>query len=395
MSENQLYDAALAGNTTLLGALLQQDPFLLERVSYNCPDKTPLHVATIKAHSTFVAEVLDRAPHLARQLDAGKSSPLHIAAADGHVEIVRRLLLAAPGMCLSRDGQFRNPAHLAAMNGHVAVLSELAEKFPAAVREKDGNGNTVLHIGVDARQVEVVEYLARISDVNLHAKNTEGLTPVAMLDQCIPRDATSSRIKNILTSKLHDSGYAKNQPVKWLTKKRDAIMVVAILIATMAFQVGVNPPGGVWQDDSGPDSNGLYPHRAGEAIIAHNHPKSFKAFMRVNTIAFIASLSTILLLISGLPFRRRLFMWVLMVIMWLTITSTAATYAIAIAVVTPGKDRKSFNHVTEIALVVWCSVMLILFVGNTVRLVDRWLQKRGVVLWRPKMPKNLSEVSHV
>uniref|UniRef100_A0A803LBL8 PGG domain-containing protein n=1 Tax=Chenopodium quinoa TaxID=63459 RepID=A0A803LBL8_CHEQI len=34
----------------------------------------------------------------------------------------------------------------------------------------------------------------------------------------------------------------------WLEEQRTSLMVVASLIATMAFQVGINPPGGVWQD---------------------------------------------------------------------------------------------------------------------------------------------------
>ncbi|KAG6437395.1 hypothetical protein SASPL_102310 [Salvia splendens] len=54
-------------------------------------------------------------------------------------------------------------------------------------------------------------------------------------------------------------------PEDWLTKKRDSVMVVAVLIATMAFQAAVSPTGGVWQDNSSG-------HRAGEAVMAYKNP---------------------------------------------------------------------------------------------------------------------------
>ena len=36
---------------------------------------------------------------------------------------------------------------------------------------------------------------------------------------------------------------------EWTMKKRDALMVAATLIAGMAFQAAVNPPGGVWGEE--------------------------------------------------------------------------------------------------------------------------------------------------
>ncbi|GFZ15564.1 hypothetical protein Acr_24g0017540 [Actinidia rufa] len=161
---------------------------------------------------------------------------------------------------------------------------------------------------------------------------------------------------------------------EWLAKKRDALMVVASLLASMAFQAGVNPPGGVWQDNL---TDGSAPHRAGEAVVAYNYPQTYKYYLRANTISFVASLSTLLLLISGLPFKRKTFMWILMAIMWLSITSMAFTYSYSIVAVTPKRDRESLRHTMFVAVPVWCGVMGLLLLGHTMRLAGRWLKREG------------------
>ncbi|KAL0323726.1 UNVERIFIED_CONTAM: hypothetical protein Scaly_2339700 [Sesamum calycinum] len=400
VAEKRLYDAAARGDTRSLQELLEQDPLLLDR--------------------------------LAEELDLQQYSALHIASAKGYVEIARKLLSAAPDMCLFRDCQGRNPLHLAAMKGHVQVLAELIRKVPLAAGEKldrglsllhlcvkycqlealkmlvpsmnellnskDDRGDTILHMAVRDKQIEIIQYLVGSTSIDINAKNSDGQTVIDILEQN-PTDATNLEIRRILRPRLCNSSTTKiQQPEKWLTKKRDAIMVVAILIATMAFQAGVTPAGGVWQEDLIQDSNGnpvTYPHWAGEAIMARNHPKYYKSFMRANTVAFVSSLSTILLLISGLPFRRKLFLWILMIIMWLTITSIAVTYAISALVVTPKKNKKSLSHDIEISVTVWCCVMGILLVGNTVRLIDRWLKNKGIIVWRPRRFRNPSEINQV
>ncbi|KAL2545079.1 Ankyrin repeat-containing protein ITN1 [Forsythia ovata] len=425
MAEKRLYDAAATGNVKSLLDLLQEDPLTLYRASFTCSNKSPLHVATILQHTAFVQEIVKRNPLLAEELESQKSSPLHIASGKGFVEIVKALLSAAPDMCLVRDCHGRNPLHLAAINGQSEVLNELIQKRPLAAREKadrgqtvlhlclkhnqlqvmkiimrvindyefvngkDDDGDSILHLAVRDKQLETIQYLMESTVIDENAKNANGYTALDILE-LTPRDLRDANylaIKHSLQTKARNIMNPQTQPIKWLAKKRDAIMVVAILIATTAFQAGVTPPGGVWQDNAKDNS-----HKAGEAVMAHIHPKAYKNFIRANTIAFVSSLSTILLLISGLPFRRRLLMWSLMVIMWLTVTSTAVTYALSIVVVTPIKDRTSLSHVIEIGLIVWCSVMAILLVGNTVRLIDRWLKNQGIKVWRPRRFRDLVEV---
>lgn len=242
--------------------------------------------------------------------------------------------------------------------------------------------------------MQIIEYLAETGKINMNAKNSEGQTVLDILDES-SNDATNSDIRKIIQPTLWKSKGPRTQPVKWLTKKRDSIMVVAILIATMAFQAAVSPPGGLWQDNLTVDSQGNSvpdPHHAGESVMSYTHPKYFRNFIRVNTVAFVSSLSIILLLISGLPFKRRFFMWFLMVTMWLTVTSIAVTYGVAILVTTPEKYKQSLSHVVETAITVWCCVMGILLLGNTFRLIDKWLRRKGVVIRPLAIFRNSAEV---
>nr|DAD21032.1 TPA_asm: hypothetical protein HUJ06_022495 [Nelumbo nucifera] len=156
----------------------------------------------------------------------------------------------------------------------------------------------------------------------------------------------------------------------WMEKKRETLMVVAVLIATMAFQVAVNPPGGVWQDDSPGDplTNPSW-HKAGKAILAYKNGTNFRRLFRFNTTGFVASLSIILLLVSGLPWRNRPFMWILMVALWVAITSMAFTYLFSLLALTPKHVLRKMDNQLSVAIAAWSIVMTLLLLGHTVRLI--------------------------
>ncbi|KAG6749275.1 hypothetical protein POTOM_046318 [Populus tomentosa] len=59
---------------------------------------------------------------------------------------------------------------------------------------------------------------------------------------------------------------------------RNVMLVGAALIATVTFQAGITPPGGVWQSD---DNQG---HRAGHAVYS-DQKVPFQIFLMFNTIA--------------------------------------------------------------------------------------------------------------
>ncbi|KAK3438789.1 hypothetical protein EUGRSUZ_C03603 [Eucalyptus grandis] len=89
-------------------------------------------------------------------------------------------------------------------------------------------------------------------------------------------------------------------------------MVVASLLAAVAFQAATMLPRGVWQDDYKVDANGnpvKEPYMAGTSIMAHIQRIAYGQFMIFNPLAFLSSLSIILLLLSRLPIKRRRCMW--------------------------------------------------------------------------------------
>ncbi|KAI6702800.1 hypothetical protein NL676_011936 [Syzygium grande] len=108
---------------------------------------------------------------------------------------------------------------------------------------------------------------------------------------------------------------------------RNILLIIATLIAAVTFQSGVNPPGGIWQDnDDG--------HKAGRAIYASDQI-AFYVFLVSNTFA----LSTSLLVIVCLTYRFPLHFEI-----WVATASMMVTYASAIFAVTP-HDSVRFRYV--------------------------------------------------
>lgn len=405
--EQRLCEAAIDGNVESLDEIIGADKLILDKVVVGCINPNPLHVATTLGCTQFVQHLLHLKPELVEVLDSRYRSALHLATTKGHFDIVQALVRVREGrqMCLARDRDSKNPLHIAAMEGHGRILEELVGAIPHAARvrldsgetilhlcvkhqqlnnlslllhripdpefvnAKDNDGNTILHLAVSGQQFEIVKHVLQNTKIDVNATNACGHTAMDILFPA-QKGADSEGLHVNIEDFLRNSNAKRAKDLvqgEWISKKRESLMIVASLMATMAFQAGVSPPGGVWQDNS----NG---HRAGEAIMAGKYVKSYPYFLRANTIGLVSSLSIILLLISGLPFRKRLFMLALVMIMWLTISSMAFTYAFSIVVVTPKENRKLSTIV--VAVIVWCSVMALLLLGHTVQLIIKMLGER-------------------
>jgi len=44
--------------------------------------------------------------------------------------------------------------------------------------------------------------------------------------------------------------FTRYQKGNWIEEMRGSLMIVATVIASLTFQIAINPPGGVWQQDT-------------------------------------------------------------------------------------------------------------------------------------------------
>ncbi|XP_058750261.1 uncharacterized protein LOC131623277 [Vicia villosa] len=144
---------------------------------------------------------------------------------------------------------------------------------------------------------------------------------------------------------------------EWLDQMRGNLCLTATIIATMTFQMALNPPGGVRpvkdDGDKNPDviacssviayydngteiTNPLLQLCPGEAVLGFIFPDDYFKFLYWNTICFVASLSVLLMLVCGFRLNHRFPMWLLSIGMCLTLTSLVKTYLTALSMVTPG-----------------------------------------------------------
>ncbi|XP_074293924.1 uncharacterized protein LOC141621126 [Silene latifolia] len=420
LQAQKLYEVALEGDVQSLLNLLQEDPLILDR--YNIVEnsgqftQSPLHVAVSLGHLEFTKEILCRKPELTEELDQIRRwSPLHVASGKGYLEIVKALTSVNRNMCLAPDIDGYNPVHVAAVRGHVHVIDDLLKVVPQAARERikdcssvlhlcvkhcqvdalvflinvvddvellnfrDADGNTVLHLAVANKNTQMVKFLLKNKKMEKNAINKNGMTAMDIHIQSkkgINDSEIRVPLKRAKALKAKAALKPRNKNKTWLENQRSALMVVASLIATMAFQVGISPPGGVWQDNDG--------HNAGNSVMADVVKDDYDQLLIYNTAGLISSLSVILLLISGLPFRR-LFVAILMITMWIAVTATTLSYIVSVNYLAGNRELltlSSKNHRPVLyslgaGIGVWLILMVLLLLGHAVRFVVKLI--RGFV----------------
>ncbi|KAI3837462.1 hypothetical protein MKW92_011567 [Papaver armeniacum] len=280
--ENKLYEISLQGDVNSLKELLNKHPHLHLDTTFTGNGRTSLHIAAMCGHVKFAEDLMRNNSLLTRVSDSHGFTPLHLASARTSSLMVEKLLDGNnQDICMFQDQDGRTPLHLAAIEGRVKNIKLLLEKNPEAIHTRNGeretilhvcvqhnslkalkllinnlssagadpisvnsidaNGNTILHLAAERKQMECLKYLMESKDFKI---NTNAL------------NSDSHKARDMLTQTeryaLEIGCYKKEEkPSKeWLIERLNALLVVATLIAGIAFQAVMNPPGGIFQEDS-------------------------------------------------------------------------------------------------------------------------------------------------
>ncbi|KAM7515692.1 hypothetical protein LguiA_005275 [Lonicera macranthoides] len=381
-NETPLHVAAMKGHVNFARAILQEKPDMVTELDSR--GRSALHLASANGHVEIVKFLVTADPNVCFTEDEDGWTPLHLAAKKGRVEVVNELVQARPEVMPYP----LNPAkaisiiHSYLIFNGLEALKHLVEADHNVLNYQDGDGNTILHKVTALKQTEVLEYAVSTStELKINMVNAKGLTALDVIVQ-MPADFKTRQVHELLVKagakrgEISAMGHNINPlgaievdeideistrvsvtvPAKppslrrpksqhkiknikkMLKRKQGMLLMAATVIATMSYQAGLNPPGGVSDDQKIVSKyNGQnVTVQAGTSIMAAVDPKSFFLFWIFNTASFIGSISIILLVMSGLPLlRKRAFVWVLIGAICVITSLMAITYLVTLPAITP------------------------------------------------------------
>ncbi|KAL4384222.1 hypothetical protein GQ457_15G023780 [Hibiscus cannabinus] len=394
---NPLHVSVLAGQVEISKEIVSRKPGFTRELDEN--GFSPVHIASANGHIEIIRELMRVGFDVCLLKGKDGKVPLHFAASKGRVDAVKELVRACPESLKQVAAHGETALHLAVKNHHVDTAKVLVEEMKRLqmmeiLNWKDMDGNTIIGLLIGGE--------ALACGVNVNAVNASGFTPKDILDLLLQNGSNSHdfHVYHLFQQAgamkareiTRDSAYSRTQTAavsntqtvqsscsSWnlwkelmkevsdaSTETQNALMVVAVLIATVTYQAILSPPSGFWDADrrktSQTQTNTVQKRTMmpGEAVMASD-PEVFAVFTVFNAIGFFASLAMISLLTSGFPLRAGL---------RLAIFSMAGTYVIAVIYMGPTKMR-------EIYVVV--ILMGLLFVAELVRFSIWLLKKWGVI----------------
>ncbi|XP_031259422.1 LOW QUALITY PROTEIN: ankyrin repeat-containing protein BDA1-like [Pistacia vera] len=346
---NPLHVASAYGHIHFVKEIIRLKPEYAKEV--NQDDFSSMHVASANGYVEIVRELIKVDPTLCLLQGRDKKTPLHCAAIKGRGDVISEMLSACPDCAKYVTVQRETALHLAVKNNQFEGIRVLLDwirdmKKESILNMKDEQGNTVLHLRkVEKSNVQVMELLfgngvtgPQLLEVN--ATDQSVLTALDVLlifpskagDREIKeilRSARAMRKIDIIPSSTNDNQIFVNTPATteghgrplqqrptdledyFKFKKdrdspgeaRNALLIIAVLVATATFQAGMNPPGGVWQDNGTSINN---KNKVGSSILGSVNAVTYGIFMASNSIGFALSLHMIYILTHNFPLQLEL-----------------------------------------------------------------------------------------
>ncbi|KAJ8760677.1 hypothetical protein K2173_017667 [Erythroxylum novogranatense] len=358
--DSPLHIAARRGHAQFAMEIMWLKPSFARKL--NREGYSPLHLALQYNHTQTVRRFIDVDSYLVRIRGGNGLTPLHHTAKLGMLDLLAEFLVACPRSIEDLTVHKETALHIAAKNDRSEAVEVLVGWLEHAGRNNildwtDDEGNTLLHIASQRNQLNVVNMLTDAADwplpirmllkpkADLNVKNCDGSTVVQILLRQgqldknklgairglakvseVPSFSEITSYSDYLRRRI--TGLEKwavgtyREKVLMSNETRNAVLVVAILIATATYQAVLNPPGGFSQaSPTSFTSNGTLPTRdstsnannSTDSIylagnLLYTDPTSTRdlvfwtLFVAFNTIAFLMSLIKIMTLLPRGPY---------------------------------------------------------------------------------------------
>ncbi|KAK6912022.1 Ankyrin repeat [Dillenia turbinata] len=396
---NSLQIAASRGHIDVIRMILKACPDFAQRTDKN--GQSALHYACGQGHSTITKELLGLDTTLSQHYDNSGRTPLHLAAMN---VILNEFVSMAPNAFQAITAQGETVFHLSVSAEDILSSEDLdirtitvegsdkrstqrsstsrikqtyhqLEPFFESFHQRNApdRPENLPSVGYPTKNTSLInEYKISLDENEGH--NTSELIKSFSRNQDnnspnLDEQKVLSRRHREELRKLHKICQSRQRDIhlEALQNARNAITVVAILIATVNFTASISPPGGLHQD--GPS----------EGKLTMGKTKAFKVFAISNSIALFTSLCFVIILVSIIPFQRKPLMRLLVIahkVMWVAVSFMATAFVAATCLILPPVETDwTIEAILSISVAAWCLMFLFLMV----QLGRQWLRK---LKWR-------------
>uniref|UniRef100_A0A0D3DNW4 Uncharacterized protein n=1 Tax=Brassica oleracea var. oleracea TaxID=109376 RepID=A0A0D3DNW4_BRAOL len=396
-----LHHACDRGDLELTRILFGLDQRLEEALNTN--GLSPLHLAVLRGSVVILEEFINKAPLSFLSHTPSKETVFHLAARnknmDAFVFMAERLGSNSQFLLQKTDENGNTVLHTAASVACGAPLIRyiIAMKI-VDISNKNKMGFAAYHLlPHDAQDFELLSSWLRFDTETSDELDSDVVE--IYLDASSPVKPLRSRFESSDTRKnshedeviklLNLIGLNTSEMVERKTRKahgvkkgsenleydmyiealqnaRNTITIVAVLIASVAYAGGINPPGGVYQDG---------PWR-GKSIVGKT--TAFKVFAICNNIALFTSLAIVILLVSIIPYKRKPLKKLLVAthrMMWVSIGFMATAYVAASWVTIPHYHGTRWLFPAIVAVAGGALAVLFSYLG--VEAIGHWFKKKA------------------
>ncbi|TYJ40971.1 hypothetical protein E1A91_A04G179000v1 [Gossypium mustelinum] len=362
--ETPLYIAAKRGDGGVLSVLLDKSTSTA-RGGPHC--RTVLHAAAMAGDAQAIRVILEKEGNLTKERDEDGHTPLHYAAHLGCFSVVEELLKRDVSAAYVGDKKRgMTPLLMAARQGYDVTVSKILSLCPDCCEKVDNKGLNLLHYQAfrhPLRQMSLEPWIEEYGSVRnlMELEGSFGMKPQEVKNAfgSEKHHHKQKQIKELLEEIQNDQ--VAEEPVRPillpttspenLDKTREAQLIVAALIATVAFAAAITVPGGLESEKGSEQGTPFLIHEA-----------AFKAFVVTNALAFIFSISALIVhlevldrLLSGVVRREK----VLNRARYVTVLLGYATVAMVVAFSTGGYVVLKPSHVLAIVTYLICPVFIL------------------------------------